>query len=117
MPVKNREDILRILREQLPHLSSRYGVKQIGLFGSFSRSQQHDSSDVDVVVEFERPIGLKFVDFADYLENIQVLDRKVGAVLERLEEDGLLDTTAVFFFSDHGRPHVRGKQWLYERPA
>lgn len=53
-------------------------------------------------------------DWADYLETIQVLDQKVGAVLERLEEDGLAGNTIVVFFSDHGRPHVRGKQFLYE---
>ncbi len=83
MPVKNREDILSILREQLPHLSSQYGVKQIGLFGSFSRNQQDDSSDVDVVVEFERPIGLRFVDFADYLEGI------LGRPADILTPDGI----------------------------
>jgi uncharacterized sulfatase len=53
-------------------------------------------------------------DWADYLECAQVLDRKVGAVLGRLEEDGLAENTVVFFFGDHGRPHVRGKQFLYE---
>jgi uncharacterized sulfatase len=53
-------------------------------------------------------------DWADYLECAQVLDRKVGQVLDRLEEDGLADNTIVFFFGDHGRAHVRGKQFLYE---
>jgi N-sulfoglucosamine sulfohydrolase len=53
-------------------------------------------------------------DWADYLECVQVLDRKVGSVLERLEHDGLADNTLVFFFGDHGRPHVRCKQWLYD---
>lgn len=53
-------------------------------------------------------------DWADYLECAQVLDRKVGAVLQRLEEDGLADNTVVFFFGDHGRPHVRCKQFLYD---
>ncbi len=53
-------------------------------------------------------------DWADYLETVQVLDAKVGVVLKRLEEDGLSDNTIVFFFGDHGRPHVRGKQWLYD---
>ena len=53
-------------------------------------------------------------DWADYLECIQVLDRKVGEVLKRLKDDGLADNTIVFFFGDHGRPHVRGKQFLYE---
>lgn len=53
-------------------------------------------------------------DWADYLEYIQILDRKIGKVLERLRNDGLERNTIVFFFSDHGRPHVRGKQYLYD---
>ena len=53
-------------------------------------------------------------DWADYLESVQILDRKVGGVLRRLEDDGLADTTIVFFFGDHGRAHVRGKQFLYD---
>jgi uncharacterized sulfatase len=38
----------------------------------------------------------------------------VGWVLDRLEKDGLAGNTAVLFFGDHGRPHVRAKQWLYD---
>ncbi len=53
-------------------------------------------------------------DWADYLECAQNLDRKIGAVLARLEEEGLAEDTIVFFFGDHGRAHVRGKQFLYE---
>ncbi len=53
-------------------------------------------------------------DWADYLEYIQILDRKIGKVLERLKKDGLEKNTIVFFFADHGRPHVRGKQYLYD---
>ena len=43
-----------------------------------------------------------------------MVDRRIGKVLDRLAEDGLLDNTIIFYFSDHGRPHVRGKQWLYD---
>ena len=53
-------------------------------------------------------------DWANYLESLQVLDRQVGRVLARLDQDGLRQNTIVFYFGDHGRPHVRGKQWLYE---
>lgn len=53
-------------------------------------------------------------DWANYLATIEVLDEKVGLVLDRLEAEGLADNTIVFFFGDHGRPHLRGKQWLYE---
>ena len=53
-------------------------------------------------------------DWADYLESIQVLDRQIGQVLQRLEDDGLADNTIVFYFGDHGSPHLWAKQWLYE---
>ncbi|MFG0265532.1 MAG: sulfatase [Rhodopirellula sp. JB055] len=53
-------------------------------------------------------------DWSNYLATIEVLDRKVGKVLDRLEAEGVSDNTLVIFFGDHGRPHVRGKQWLYD---
>ncbi len=53
-------------------------------------------------------------DWAMYLSATEALDKKVGIVLDRLEKDGLADNTIVFFFGDHGRNHVRGKQWLYD---
>ncbi len=53
-------------------------------------------------------------DWANYLASIEELDRKVGIELNRLDKAGLTDNTIVFFFGDHGRPHSRGKQWLYE---
>lgn len=53
-------------------------------------------------------------DWAKYLESVQHCDEVVGKVLEKLEKDGLAENTVVFFFGDHGRPHVRDKQFLYE---
>ena len=53
-------------------------------------------------------------DWAMWLESIQVFDRKVGEVLKRLEDDGLSETTIVFIISDHGRAHIRDKQFLYD---
>ena len=53
-------------------------------------------------------------DWALYLETVNVLDRKIGTVLRKLDEDGLAEDTIVFYFGDHGRAHVRGKQWLYD---
>ncbi|RED95959.1 sulfatase family protein [Marinoscillum furvescens] len=53
-------------------------------------------------------------DWAAYLSDIQLLDTEVGKVLKRLEEDGLAENTVVMFFGDHGRPHLRDKQFLYE---
>lgn len=53
-------------------------------------------------------------DWGNYLASIEVLDKRVGKVLDRLDDEGLADNTLVMFFGDHGRPHVRGKQWLYD---
>ena len=60
----------------------------------------------------DHPIARK--DWALYLETIQNLDKKIGAVLQRLEDEGLADNTVIFFLGDHGRAHVRGKQFLYD---
>lgn len=51
-------------------MDSEYGVKKIGLFGSYARGTPARGSDVDILVEFEKPIGLKFVEFAEYLEEL-----------------------------------------------
>ena len=53
-------------------------------------------------------------DWANGLETVQVVDRQVGQLLKQLEDDGLADSTIVFFIGDHGRCHIRGKQFLYE---
>jgi len=53
-------------------------------------------------------------DWAQYLNTVMALDKKVGYVLDRLAEDGLADNTIVFFFGDHGRAMIRAKQWPYE---
>ncbi len=53
-------------------------------------------------------------DWQAYLQSIEVLDRKVGLILDELEAGGLADNTIVVFFGDHGRPHIRDKQFLYD---
>lgn len=73
-----KEQVIQLLRENYPHLVAEYGVKRIGLFGSYAKGIPNEQSDVDVVVEFERPIGLKFIEFTDYLEKL--FDRKVDVL-------------------------------------
>lgn len=53
-------------------------------------------------------------DWAAYLKSVEQLDALVGVTLDQLEATGQADNTIVMFFGDHGRPHVRNKQWLYE---
>ncbi len=65
-----RERICTILRENLPFLASEYGVKRIGLFGSYARGAASENSDIDLVVEFFRPIGFRFSELSEYLEDL-----------------------------------------------
>ena len=65
-----RENVIEILRKELPYFVSQYGVKRIGLFGSYAKGTPAKGSDVDILVEFEKPIGLKFIKFAEYLEKL-----------------------------------------------
>jgi arylsulfatase A-like enzyme len=53
-------------------------------------------------------------DWANGLEQMQLVDREVGELLKRLDDEGLSDNTIVFFIADHGRCHIRGKQFLYD---
>ncbi len=82
---------------------------------TFQNDKEHPINPDEVTVPPyypDHPIARE--DWSQYLETLNHLDRKVGAVLTRLEEDGLADNTIVVFMGDHGRCHVRGKQWLYE---
>lgn len=74
----NKETIVHRLRESYPYLTSEYGVKRIGLFGSFASGTANEASDVDVVVEFQRPVGFKFIELVEYLE--QMLGREVDVL-------------------------------------
>jgi arylsulfatase A-like enzyme len=53
-------------------------------------------------------------DWAATLDAVRITDRYVGEILERLRAEGILDKTVVFFITDHGVSHARGKQFLYD---
>ncbi len=76
----------------------------------------------------QRPIDIKDValppyypdtpffrrDWANGLEQMQLVDREIGELLQRLNDEGLAHNTLVIFIGDHGRCHIRGKQFLYD---
>jgi uncharacterized protein len=59
-------------------LHRRYRVKNIAVFGSFARGEARPDSDVDLLVEFDGPVGVEFIDLAEQLESI--LQRRVDLV-------------------------------------
>jgi predicted nucleotidyltransferase len=68
--VKRTEEILSALRRARPELAERFGVKRLAIFGSYARGEQREDSDVDILVEVDPSIGLRFVDLADRVEAI-----------------------------------------------
>ncbi len=67
---RGRDEILLVLREHRSDLE-RLGVKSVALFGSAVRGEAREDSDVDLLVEFQRPVGLfEFVDVKQYLEDV-----------------------------------------------
>ncbi len=67
------------LRENMPTLREKYKVKTLGIFGSYVRGEQTKKSDVDILVEFEKPLGL--LDFVGLqLELSEILGKKVDLV-------------------------------------
>ena len=76
--VLSREQIIELLRKHLPEWRSKYAVQRIALFGSFARGTATQGSDVDLLVEFSRPVGLEFIGVLIEMEHL--LGRKVDVV-------------------------------------
>jgi len=68
--MKNLNEIKNLLAYHKKALKDKYHIKNIGLFGSIVRGDNSPASDVDILVEFEKQIGLDFVILADELEEI-----------------------------------------------
>jgi predicted nucleotidyltransferase len=66
----NRDLISETLRQYKPILREKYFVSKIGFFGSFARDEQRDESDLDILVEFNQPVGFEFIDLKYKLEDI-----------------------------------------------
>lgn len=74
----NLETIINKLRGKQQLLESRYPISRLAIFGSFARHEATPESDVDIMVEFNQPIGMQFFSLADELENL--LQLKVDLV-------------------------------------
>jgi hypothetical protein len=83
---KNRsvDEIRQELRAHLPELRERYGVTYLGIFGSYVRGEQKKTSDVDILVEFDRPgTLLGFIHLQNDLMDL------LGIQVDLVEKNGL----------------------------
>jgi uncharacterized protein len=82
--MKTKDEIIKIIKDEMPILKEKFGIKKIGLFGSYARSSHNTESDVDLLVQFEKPIGFfKFIAAEDYLKD------KLAVKVELVTEDAL----------------------------
>lgn len=66
----NLQTILQILREHKPALLRKYPISKLGVFGSYARGEATATSDIDIAVEIDGPMGLNFVTMADEIEEL-----------------------------------------------
>lgn len=88
--VTEQKEIKNKLKDLKPVLSDRFSVEKIGYFGSYSRNEQTDKSDIDILVEFRKPIGWEFFDLQEFLEN--ELNIKVDLVSSLALKEQLRDS-------------------------
>ncbi|MCX7760516.1 MAG: nucleotidyltransferase family protein [Hydrogenothermaceae bacterium] len=75
------EEIKSKLRLVKPILEEKYYVKEIGIFGSYVKGRQNRRSDIDILVEFKKPIDLfKFIELKHFLQ--KSLGKKIDLVMK-----------------------------------
>lgn len=71
-------EILDIIKSHANDIKTQFSVRRIGIFGSFARGEEKASSDIDILVEFEKPTFKNFMNLSFYLEDL--LEREVDLV-------------------------------------
>lgn len=66
--MRDLTSIKSILKSLKPELEQKFHVKSIGIFGSAVRNDFTPESDIDIIVDFNQPIGISFIDLADFIE-------------------------------------------------
>ena len=80
--MKTVKDIEEIIQKNKKGLENKYGLKTIGIFGSYVKEEQDENSDIDLLVEVKRPMGfVKFMKLEKHLSDI--LGLKVDLVTKK----------------------------------
>ncbi len=80
----DRKQIIKKISSQKVFLANKYFVKEIGVFGSVARGEQRASSDVDILVNFAKPISLfDFIRLENYLSSL------LGVKVDLVSKTGL----------------------------
>ena len=78
-----------------PKLADEFAVERIGIFGSYARNEQNEDSDIDVLVDFSRPVGFEFFRLQRFLEKQlgHKIDLATRAMLKQKLKDSILNET------------------------
>jgi hypothetical protein len=88
-----RSELFQKLKELKPFLQSEYSIARIGVFGSFSDGTYTEDSDIDILVDFKKPIGWKFLTLELFLEKVcgRKIDLVTGKALKMQLRDRILN--------------------------
>lgn len=92
--MKSLQEIRQILSNHKNRLFKAYPIKSLAIFGSYSRKEQSEYSDLDILVEFSDKIGVEFIDLADELENI------IGLKVDLASKNGIKEKYMSSIISD-----------------
>jgi predicted nucleotidyltransferase len=90
--MKTVAEISQILQDQKPYLAERYGVAEIGIFGFYTRGEQHKDSDLDILIELERPARINLIDLVELeLHLSELLGIRVDLAIKRISNHALVN--------------------------
>jgi predicted nucleotidyltransferase len=76
-----QSQIIETIKKLKPQLNEDFNVEEIALFGSYSRNENNDSSDIDILVKLNKPLGLRFITLLNLLKS--QLKLKVDLVTDK----------------------------------
>ena len=83
--MKSLQEIRLTLSKHKNHLFAEYPIKSMAIFGSYARKEQNDESDLDLMVEFNGKVGIRFIDLADEIESL------IGFKVDLISRKGIKD--------------------------
>ena len=81
--MRTLQDIESTLKNHKLLLLEKYPIKSLAIFGSYARNEQTTQSDLDLVIEFNDKIGIRFIDLAEELENL------IGFKIDLVSRNGI----------------------------
>ena len=88
-PVRDLGEVAARIRAHADEFRDRYSITRVGVFGSFALGEQTAGSDVDLLLDMEDPGGFRFIEAADFTE--EILGRRVDVIRPHLLKDRLRD--------------------------